>query len=180
MIWALVLHLVGDWLLQNDWMSRNKALRRPRAARHGDGLTSPPRMFTPSPRWWDRHPAAYVHAGIHGLLMLLIFPWWAALAIAAAHFVIDLRWPVQLWSVLIRQTQPRNDVAVRGGAIVGGQIEDAELTADGRTIVNKVRVRKGVSLLTTPLYDIGTEVRIWTDQVFHLVVVAVVALLAGS
>jgi hypothetical protein len=51
---ALVLHLVGDWLLQNDWMARNK-----------DKL---------------KHPAAWVHGGIHTVLLGLVFGWCGGLS----------------------------------------------------------------------------------------------------
>ena len=86
LIWGIVLHLLADWLLQNDWMSRNKA-----------NLL---------------HPAGYIHAGIHGLLLSAIFGW-AALPLAVAHLLIDIRKPVEWWSRLIRQTQPtRGDYLV--------------------------------------------------------------------
>ncbi len=90
MIWGLVLHLVADRLLQNEWMALNKMKRRP---------SKPPRP------WWDRHPASYVHAGIHGVFLAVIFGW-VAVPLAIAHFFIDLRFPVTWWSKLITQTQP--------------------------------------------------------------------------
>jgi hypothetical protein len=111
MIWGLAAHLAADWPLQNDWMANNKAKLG--------------------------HPAGLVHASAHGLCMLLVFPPLAALGIAVAHYVIDLRWPVAQWSRLIRQTQPSGTH-----------------------------------------YDIGLEVRFWTDQVFHVLVVAAAALLS--
>jgi len=76
---GLVLHLVCDWLLQNAWMSDNKS-----------NLL---------------HPAAWVHSGIHLVGLLLIFPWWAALAIAGVHLLIDTRVPLLWWSRIFRQTQ---------------------------------------------------------------------------
>jgi hypothetical protein len=111
MLWGLVAHLVADWPLQNDWMAKNKA-------RIG-------------------HPAGLVHAGIHGLLLALVFGWFA-IPLAVSHYAIDLRVPVAWWSQLVRQTQT---------------------SGDG--------------------YDVGLEVRFWTDQVFHVVCVAVAALLLG-
>jgi hypothetical protein len=121
LIWGVVLHLVADWPLQNDWMANNKASLL--------------------------HPAAYVHAGIHGLFLSLIFGWVAA-PIAVTHILIDTRWPIRLWSRIVQQTQPKNDSIGRPGT-------------DERIM----------------LYDVGTEVRFWTDQVFHIVVIAVAALL---
>lgn len=103
LIWGIVVHLVVDWLGQNEWMAVNKMKRRRRRVRPRTLLDGDPRE--PGP-WWDRHPAAYVHAGLHGAAQLLIFPWYGALAIGITHLIIDTRWPVQAWSKLIRQTQP--------------------------------------------------------------------------
>lgn len=128
MIWGLVAHLVADWLLQNDWMSRNKV------------------------KPW--HPAGYIHAGIHGLIFWPLFGGWVALALAAAHLLIDFRKPVQWWSKLIRQTQPKNKIYYQK-FLTWQDVEEI------------------------PLYDIGLEVRIWTDQVFHILCVAIAALLVA-
>lgn len=83
LVWGAVAHLVADWLLQNEWMAVNKGSLR--------------------------HPAAYVHAGIHGALLALIFGW-VAVPLAVGHLLIDTRKPVEWWSRLIRQTQPRGIV----------------------------------------------------------------------
>lgn len=125
MIWGLVAHLIADWLLQNDWMSTNKVK--------------------------VLHPAGYVHALIHGFLLSFIFGW-AFIPLAIAHLLIDFRKPVQWWSKLIRQTQPKNQIYFR-------------------------RMHNWQDTQEIPLYDIGLEVRIWTDQVFHILCVAVAALL---
>lgn len=122
MIWGLVLHLMADWLFQNDWMAQNKMNRRKR------GIAM---IISP---WWDRHPAAYVHSGIHAVFLAVIFGW-VAVPLAIAHFFIDLRFPVAWLSKLVRQTQPPT----------GG-------------------------------FGIGTEVRIWCDQVWHIVCIAIAAL----
>lgn len=125
MIWGLVAHLVADWLLQNDWMSRNKVK--------------------------VLHPAGYIHAAIHGFLLSFVFGW-AFLPLALAHLLIDFRKPVQWWSKLIRQTQPKNKIFYQ-------------------------RVLTWQTAEEIPVYDIGLEVRIWTDQVFHILCVAIAALL---
>lgn len=125
MIWGLIAHLVADWLLQNDWMSRNKV-----------------KML---------HPAGYIHAAIHGFLLSFVFGW-AFIPLAIAHLLIDFRKPVQWWSKLIRQTQPKNRVYYQ-------------------------RFNTWQTVEEIPLYDIGLEVRIWTDQVFHILCVAIAALL---
>lgn len=147
LIWGMVLHFIADWPLQNDWMANNKAHQRPRWRRRwNDHSDNQPRS-----RWWDRHPAAYAHSGIHGLLLALVFGW-VAIPLAVAHLVIDTRTPVVWWSKLIRQTQPY------------GHIVRAFLT-------NKNDM--GIA----PLYDVGTEVRFWTDQVIHIACIAVTAIL---
>jgi hypothetical protein len=105
--------------------------------------------------WFVRHPSAYVHAGIHGLLLTLVFGWVAA-PIALAHLIIDCRWPVAMWSKLIRQTQPAGDVVQTG--------------YDPETM----------TMTVTTLYDVGTEVRFWNDQVFHIACLAIAAVLIGA
>lgn len=78
--WGMVTHLVADFLLQNEWMALHKVSLR--------------------------HPAAWVHAGIHGACFLLLFGHWLpALGLAATHMLIDTRWPLAAWRRLIRQTQ---------------------------------------------------------------------------
>jgi uncharacterized protein DUF3307 len=124
LVWGIVLHLIADWPLQNDWMSNNKQ-----------------NLF---------HPAGYFHASIHGVLLALVFGL-AAVPLAVIHFLIDTRKPVQWWSRLIRQTQPKGF----GIRIIGQEHP-------------------------VSLYDVGLEVRIWTDQVFHIICVAVAALLIAG
>ena len=76
---ALVIHLVADWLLQNHWMANNKMN--------------------------IRHPAAWAHSTIHVVGMLFVFPLSIALALGAAHMLIDLRWLLALWRKVFHQTQ---------------------------------------------------------------------------
>lgn len=75
---ALVLHLVGDWLLQNDWMARNKSRLR--------------------------HPAAWVHASIHGLLLGALLGWPGGLVLGGIHMLIDTRAPQLWWGRVFGQT----------------------------------------------------------------------------
>lgn len=75
---ALVAHLVGDWLLQNDWMARNKVK-----------LT---------------HPAAWVHGAIHGVLLGLVLGWVGGLVLALLHMLVDTRVPQLWWGRTFRQT----------------------------------------------------------------------------
>lgn len=79
MVWGLVAHLIADWMFQNDWMASNKANLR--------------------------HPAGYVHAGVHGVALALVFGW-VAVPLAVAHLLIDTRTPVVWLSRLVHQTQP--------------------------------------------------------------------------
>ena len=65
---ALMLHLTADWLLQNEWMAVNK-LRL-------------------------SHPAAWIHASIHGVLLGLIFGWAGGVTLALLHMLVDTRVPV--------------------------------------------------------------------------------------
>jgi Protein of unknown function (DUF3307) len=135
LIWGVVLHLIADWPLQNDWMAKYKSLRCPIP-----GL------------WYVRHPAAYVHAGVHCVLLALIFGW-VAIPLAIVHLIIDTRVPVVWWSKLVRQTQPKNRIFYQRSDLVSNEIHEI------------------------PVYDIGLEVRFWTDQVFHIACVAIAALL---
>ncbi len=75
---ALVAHLVGDWLLQNDWMARNKAR-----------LT---------------HPAAWVHSGIQGILLGIALGWAAGITLGLIHMFVDTRVPFNTWTKLMRQS----------------------------------------------------------------------------
>ena len=88
LIWGLVMHLVADWLLQNDWMAVNKC-----------DLS---------------HPAAWVHGGIHVLALLFVFPAPVAVVLGMAHVVIDTRKPLTWWRVAIRQI---NDSTVQAWTI---------------------------------------------------------------
>lgn len=101
-----------------------------------------------------RHPAGYFHAGIHGFLLAFVFSW-VAIPLAIAHLLIDTRKPVEWWSRLVKQTQPENRYFFQ--------------RSDSSS-------RKVYEIM---VYDIGTEVRFWTDQVFHIACVAVAALLVA-
>lgn len=81
-IWGFVVHIFADWFLQNEWMATNKVSLR--------------------------HPAAWVHSGIHLIAALFVFPVWVAVALAVSHILIDTRVPLQWWRKFYRQT---NDFA---------------------------------------------------------------------
>ncbi|MFN8465015.1 MAG: DUF3307 domain-containing protein [Caldilineaceae bacterium] len=80
LVWALIAHVVADWLLQTDWMAVNKVNLR--------------------------HAAGYVHAGVYTLLMLPLFPWYLALFIGVTHLLIDTRRPVHWWMRNIKRMPP--------------------------------------------------------------------------
>lgn len=97
-----------------------------------------------------------VHSGIHGVLLALVFGW-VALPLAVLHGMIDTRKPVVWWSQLMRQTQP------------AGHVVEAGYPSDKSGLVKPVM-----------LFDVGLEVRFWTDQVFHIVTIAVAALVVAN
>jgi len=109
LVWGLALHLFCDWILQNEWQAHYKSSLK--------------------------HPAAYVHSGIHLLGLLLIFPVWSALLIALLHLLIDTRLPLIWWRRVYRQT------------------------------------RTG---------EVALHVALWGDQVAHITVLAIFALLVGG
>lgn len=74
----IVAHLIADWIFQNDWMARNKTSLK--------------------------HPAAWVHGGIHLIAMLFVFPILVAIGIAIVHMLIDTRKPVQWWQRIYGHT----------------------------------------------------------------------------
>ncbi len=134
LIWGIVAHLIADWLLQNEWMAVNKMKRRERTKYSIFKSDGP----LPTP-WYDRHPAAYVHSGIHLLFLIPVFGLLPAIMLAVTHLIIDCRTFVAWYSEeVIQQTQPSG---------------------------------KG--------FDIGADVRIWTDQVFHILMIAIAALFLG-
>lgn len=92
-----------------------------------------------------------VHAGIHTALLALVFGWPAVL-LGIAHGLIDTRKPVVWWSQFMRQTQS----AGKWTAVVEPNL-----------------LSKGEYRMA---YDVGLEVRFWTDQVFHIACIAVAAL----
>lgn len=77
LVWSIVVHLIADWLLQNDWMAVHKVDLR--------------------------HPAAWVHSGIHTLGLCLLFSWPVALLIGITHLLIDTRIPLLWWMRRVKQ-----------------------------------------------------------------------------
>jgi len=77
LVWGVVVHLIADWLLQTEWMARCKTDLR--------------------------HPAAWVHSGIHTLGLVLVFAWPIALLLGLSHLLIDTRKPLLWWMRVIKQ-----------------------------------------------------------------------------
>ncbi len=75
---GLVAHLIADWLLQNDWMAKNKVSLK--------------------------HPATWVHVGIHAVLLGLALGWQAGLVLGILHMLVDTRVPLRWWQRAFRQT----------------------------------------------------------------------------
>jgi hypothetical protein len=150
LVWGIVLHLIADWPLQNDWMANNKMKR---FDPEGTAMGSDPGWLYLHLLWIWRHPAAYVHAGIHCALLALVFGW-VAIPLAVVHLIIDTRVPVVWWSSkVIKQTQPKNNILYSNSSLAENEVHEI------------------------PVYDVGMEVRFWTDQVFHITCIAVAALL---
>jgi hypothetical protein len=74
---GLVAHLIADWILQNDWMARNKMSLR--------------------------HPAAWVHAGIHAVCLGLALGWLGGVVLGIVHLLIDTRVPVAWWICIFKK-----------------------------------------------------------------------------
>lgn len=80
LLWGIVVHLVVDWLLQNNWMALHKSDLR--------------------------HLASWVHSGMHALGLCLVFAWPLALLIGITHLLIDTRRPLLWWMRVIKQIPP--------------------------------------------------------------------------
>lgn len=78
-VWGLVAHMFADWFLQNNWMATYKTSLR--------------------------HPASWVHSGIHLIALLFVFSPLVALLLAISHLLIDTRVPLQKWRELYGQTK---------------------------------------------------------------------------
>lgn len=88
---GLIAHLIADWFFQNDWQADNK-----------------PNL---------RHPAAWVHFGLHLACMVAVWPLWAALIVAVTHALIDTRKPLVWWRTFTGQKQWRLDQPAEKNAI---------------------------------------------------------------
>lgn len=83
---ALMLHLLADWLLQNEWMAINKV------------------RIT--------HPAAWVHGSIHGVLLGLVLGWVGGLVLALLHIFVDSRIPIRWWVKHFKKCERSPDLPI--------------------------------------------------------------------
>jgi len=74
----LGLHLIGDYIIQNDWMALNK--KKP---------------------GWKGFFACLIHCVTYALPFLLIGSWQAVTVILVTHFIID-RWKLVDWFLAAR------------------------------------------------------------------------------
>lgn len=94
MIDALVGHLVGDYLLQNDWMALNKK---------------------------TRSLPCVVHCAIWTLSVCLLsqrWEWWFAAALFASHFVQDRTTVISRYMAIIGQAKFRDGICAPWSSIV--------------------------------------------------------------
>lgn len=75
---GFVMHLIADWILQNDWMANHKVNLN--------------------------HPAPWTHGAIQLVAMRRVFSFPVALALAIVHLLIDTRKPLVWWRRVYRQT----------------------------------------------------------------------------
>lgn len=83
---ALMVHLVADWLLQNEWMAVNKVSLA--------------------------HPAAWVHGLIHGVLLGLVFGWVGGVVLAVLHILVDTRYPIRWWNKHFKKCEQSPDLPI--------------------------------------------------------------------
>lgn len=76
LVWSIMIHLIADWLLQTEWMAMHKTKLR--------------------------HPASWVHSGIHTLGLCLLLPWPVALFVGFSHLGIDTRKPLFWWMYKVK------------------------------------------------------------------------------
>lgn len=192
LVWGLAAHVIADWLFQSDWMAAHKAQRGGWPRRHppATDYDSPTEVLATrmqartdelrpvkTPPWWNRHPAAYVHAGAH-LLAFVPLLGLASLPLAVVHLVIDTRAPVEWWARLVGQTRPIRAAWLFRHGYEGDHVAlRGEATA---TLRDHPDGEAGSRESQGVVVDLGLLVRMAVDQAFHVATIMVAALLAGS
>jgi hypothetical protein len=77
-VYGWLAHWVADWFFQNDWMARNKVD--------------------------PKHPAGWIHAGIHTVVQIPLLGLRRALTVGIIHWIIDLRTALMKWKQVFRQS----------------------------------------------------------------------------
>lgn len=79
-LWIIgfLLHLLGDYLIQNDWMAANKKVPT-----------------------WTGFITCFVHCATYSLPFLLILDWTAVFWVFLTHFLID-RWRFIDWFIALK------------------------------------------------------------------------------
>lgn len=75
---AFLLHLLGDYIIQNDWMATNKKKAT-----------------------WEGFFACLIHCVTYSIPFLFILDWTAVLLVFATHFIID-RWHLVDWFIAFK------------------------------------------------------------------------------
>jgi hypothetical protein len=83
---AFMLHLIADWLLQNEWMALNKV-----------------RLS---------HPASWVHGAIHAVLLGLVVGWVGGVVLGVLHMLVDTRVPIRWWIKLFKKCDNSPDLPI--------------------------------------------------------------------
>jgi len=90
----ILVHLVGDYVYQNDWMAQNK-----------------------SARTWEGTAACLVHVTLYTLMFVCftwvmgdVWPWWAYAAIWATHYPVDRYRLAAAWMGKAGQTGFRDNM----------------------------------------------------------------------
>ncbi len=83
---AVMLHLIADWLLQNEWM----AIKKVRLS----------------------HPAAWVHGGIHAILLGCVLGWVGGVVLGLVHMLVDTRVPIGWWIRVFKKCEASPDLPI--------------------------------------------------------------------
>lgn len=83
-----------------------------------------------------KHPAAWVHSGIHTIGLTLVFPAWMAVIIGLIHLLIDTRTPLIKWRQFIKQTTDPANPATIHIAFWGDQVTHIAVLAAAAEIID--------------------------------------------
>ncbi len=110
LIWGIVAHLIADWPLQSRWMAENKTSLR--------------------------HPAGWVHGGVHFVALLFVFQPAVAAVLALLHILIDTRILFNWWLKVYLKTD-EDTIIFRHVAIWVDQVMHIMCIAGAALIVER-------------------------------------------